>query len=149
MLQMNLLGGFPPTEIGAFQQISEINQDLRQLQEELAANSENSLVYRATAATVLFIRDKTAYEFSPVDTGTLRAAHVAETKATGDGAEGIVFIHPDVVNPIYHKKPSVYGIQLIERGFPWHVWAMDAYQEEAMNYLASNILVDAIDILIL
>lgn len=146
MLQMSLFGGSPPSEIGAFQQISEVQRDLREMQEELASNSQNSIIYRATAAGTILLRD-IAYRFSPVDTGTLRTAHTAETEPTGEGAIGIVFIHPDIVNPVYHKKPSVYGIELImQRGYNWHEQAMEAGQEEVTEYIAVNALDTAIEI---
>ena len=132
-------GGGAPTAVGAFQAISERTQKLRQLQEELAANNDAGILSQATAAGTLMLRDVTAYQFSPVLTGTLRAAHRAEVYSTRSRAQGIVYIDPAVQNPVYEGRPAVYGMELIEMGRNWPAEAVAAAGQMVLDIMYSHI----------
>lgn len=118
MIQLEFFSGEgsgQPGAVGAFQYISYVNQAMRRLLQAMTDGSENSILMRAAAAGTLMLRDITAYQFSPVLTGTLRAAHRGEVIMEGsDQAVGYIYIDPNIVNPVYGSMPAVYGMEVLE-----------------------------------
>ena len=142
MIQLQLIGGpygGPATEVGAFHYISEINQGMRNVLESMAADNEGGILRQATAAGTLMLRDIVAYQFSPVLTGTLRAAHRGEVYVSGERAEGIIYIDPGIVNPVYGGHPAVYGMEVLERN-NWPAEALVASGNMVLDLMATHLI---------
>lgn len=141
-LQLKMYGGEeggPMSEVGAFHAISKRNQEMRALLQALAADNDSGILAQATAAGTLKLRDVMAYQFSPYLTGTLRAAHRGEVFTSPQRAEGVIYIDPGVVNPVYGGYPAIYGMDLLDR-VNWPEQAVQAAGQMVLDIMEQNVI---------
>lgn len=78
----------------------------------LSGLAQDGPIINRTAAWIVRELSLELVESSPVLTGTLASAH----RGIAKGHEGLLFIDPDVQNPIYGGFPAIYGEEVHEIG---------------------------------
>ncbi|MBE2223848.1 MAG: hypothetical protein IAF02_20075 [Anaerolineae bacterium] len=89
----------------------ELREDNRVMLAELA--NDGPAIHRTAAWITLALSDRLSAN-APYLTGTLASAH----RGTAKENEGLLFVDPDVINPVFNGKPALYGEEVhLEK--PW------------------------------
>jgi len=92
--------------------------------------------------TADLLRDIANYAASvaPFLTGTLRSAHRGELiDVQPEHVVGLVYIDPNVVNPVFGGFPAQYGIEVHQRK-PWMDWTVQYAEANLLPALDESIL---------